>query len=510
MPSVEQLKQRLAQNLKAKRIDGALGALTLLEREEPYEPGWPRRTARLLRAQSDPRGELAALRRALDLQVDQGLVLDAIASCQSILEIAPDDPRTLETLDLLYLEGTPLDGPAAPGVGPPTSTAPAAAPARALGPTSVPAEWGDTEDAPLDSLILTDVVPGARALPDDEGAPAGVNEIPIDLVDAVDESAPDLHLDRWSSSGDLRDVAAAQAVCLPQADEQGAAAETRGERGATLRSELANIPLFGDLDPASLHTLIRRVRALSLEPGQVLFRQGDPANSLYVIVEGAVVPIAEGERRRKLAVLERGSFFGEIGLMTKQPRNATIEALVETKLLAIDRRLVRQLIGDAPSVAKSILRFLRARLIDRQIRANPFFSAFAHGERATVARQFRFLEVADGAKVIERGRAPDGLYVVLSGELAVVGPPAAGEAGVDKELASLGLGDVFGGLSLIDGRLPPGDVVARGKCWLVVLHEGRFRRILEANPRLDRVLRRIADEARASAEAGEPGSAPAL
>ena len=488
MASVEQLKERLAQNLRAKRIDGALGALALLEREEPTEACWPRRTARLLRAQADTKGELAALRRALELQVDQGQVLDAIASCQTILELVPEDARTLDTLDLLYLEGPPIDEGRRARAERTPAPPPAAKPA--LGPTSVPIDWNEAADEPLDSLILTEVVPGARPLPRESGP--GVNEIPIDLVEAVDESAPDLRLDRWSSSNDLRDVAAAQALCLPSDDEAARTADTRGERGASLRSELANIPLFGDLDPASLHTLIRRVRAVSLEPGQVLFRQGDPANSLYVIVEGAVVPIAEGDRRRKLAVLERGAFFGEIGLMTKQPRNATIEALVDTKLLAIDRRLVRQLISEAPSVAKGILRFLRARLIDRQIRTNLFFSAFAHAERASIAKQFRFLEVQDGAKVVERGHVPDGLYVVLSGELSVVSPVAPGTGEPDKELATLGLSDVFGGLSLIEGRLPAGDVVARGKCWLVLLGEGRFRRILDANPRLERVLRRIA------------------
>jgi len=502
MPSVEQLKQRLAQHLKANRIEGALRALSLLEREDSGEPAWPRRTARLLRAQADAKGELAALRRALELQVDQGLVLEAIASCQTILELAPEDPRTVETLDLLY-----MDGPSADAA--PPSAAPAASAAKpslppALGPSSVPSGWGEVSDEPLDSLILTDVVPGARAVAND-GA-ASVNEIPIDLEDAVDESAPDLHLDQWSSSNDLRDIAAAQAACLPPADASKGTSEACGGRGASLRGELANIPLFGDLDPASLHKLVCRVRAVTLEPGQVLFRQGDPANSLYVVVEGAVVPIAEDDRRRKLAVLERGAFFGEIGLMTKQPRNSTIEALVETKLLAIDRRLLRQLIDDAPSVAKSILRFLRARLIDRQIRTNRFFSAFAHGERDAVAKQFRFLEVEDGAKLIERGRAPEGLYVVLSGELGIVGPASPDEQDLDKELAGLGLGDVFGGLSLIDGRLPPGDVVARGKCWLVVLHEGRFRRILEANPRLDRILRRIAQEVAESSASGQEGA----
>lgn len=527
MPSVGRLKQRLAETLKARKFDAALGALKLLAREEPNESGWPRRTAKLLHIRSDTRGELAALRRALELQADQGLVLDAIATCTAILEVAPDDTRTLDTMDLLYLEGPPASGD--DGVAPP-----------ALFDAKAGAAADAERDAPLDSLILTDVVPGARSIQLGVAEPGRINEIPIDLPpfcelgdsplddrsnsedgrSASEENPINLHLERWSSSADLHDLAAAQAASLPAGQGAGRrgtplaggivglpqAESTRLDRGASLRSELANIPLFGDLDPASLHVLIRRVRVVFLEPCQVLFREGDAANSLYVVVEGAVVPIAEGEQRRKLAVLERGQFFGEIGLMTKQPRNATIEALVETKLLAIDRRLVWELIENQPSVAKGILRFFRARLIDRQMQTNAFFSAFVHAERKAVAKQFRFLEVEAGTRVVKHGRAPEGIFVVLSGSLGVFGDPesASSQAGGDnKELAQLGSGDVFGGMALIEGHPPTADVVSHTKCWLIVLGEGRFRRILEANPRLDRVLRRVAMALAAECASGE-------
>ncbi|MAG31208.1 MAG: hypothetical protein CL908_10020 [Deltaproteobacteria bacterium] len=472
MPSVEQLKQHLAHTLRAKQLDAALGALSMLARKQPLDPNWPRRSARLLRARSDQRGELAALRRALELQVDQGRVLDAIASCKAILEIVPKDPRTLETLDLLYLN------------------APQPAPSRAPDEVAVLRE---SMDAPLDSMLLTEVVPDARSVQIADGEPGCITEIPVDVGGSsmqaeADDEVVDLCLDDWSSSQDLCDLAAAQAVVLPSVGQAVTGESGPRERGASLRSELANIPLFGDLDPASLHTLIHKVRVVVLDAGQVLFRQGDPANTLYVVVEGAVVPIAEGERRRKLAVLERGAFFGEIGLMAKQPRNATIEALVETKLLAIDRRVLWALIDKQPSVAKSILRFLRDRLIDRQIRTNLFFSAFAHAEREAVAKQFRILEVTDGTRIVEQGKPPEGLFVVLSGALAVIDR----EGG--KERVELALGDVFGGLSLLEGQPASADVVARGKCWLVLLCESRFRRILDKNPRLVRVIRRLSSE----------------
>jgi CRP-like cAMP-binding protein len=468
MPSVANLKQRLAQTLKAKKLDAALGALTLLARQEPQDSSWPRRAARLMHAASDFEGELAALRRALELQVDQGLVLDAIASCKAILALRPDDAQTLDTLDLLYLNRHQSD----------------------VGSSIRDEHENESTDAPLDSMLLTQVVPGARSVQFADAHPGRISEIPIEeREDAPDEEIPDLRLEEWSPADNVANLAAAQAVCLPSpADTRGRSNSISGKRGTSLRNELANIPLFGDLDSASLHTLISRVRVVLLDAGQVLFRQGDAANSLYVIVEGAVVPIAEGERRRKLAVLERGEFFGEIGLMTKQPRNATIEAIVDTKLLAIDRRVLWELIAKQPSVAKSILRFLRARLIDRQIRTNPFFAAFAHAERGAVARQFRLLEVKDGTRVVEQGKPADGLFVVLSGSLARVGPER------DKAIGEFGLGDVFGGLSLLDGQPSDCGVIAQGKCWLVVLGEGRFRRILAANPRLARVVRRLARE----------------
>jgi CRP-like cAMP-binding protein len=477
MPSVAQLKQRLAQTLKAKKLDVALGMVTLLAHKQPTDPSWPRRAAHLMHAASDFEGELAALRRALELQVDQGLVLDAIASCKAILALRPGDDPALRALDLLHLSESGAN----------------------LGPLMDEIDADASTDAALDSMLLTEMVPGARSVQFADAEPGGVTEIPIDGTNlGHHEEVPNLRLEKMSPTGDLRDLAAAQAACLPMpTDLASRPAPGFGERGASLRKELANTPLFGDLDSASLHTLISKVRVVLLDAGQVLFRQGDAAKSLYVVVDGAVVPIAEGTRRRKLAVLERGAFFGEIGVMTKQPRNATIEAIVDTKLLAIDRRVLWQLIAKQPPVAKSILRFLRARLIDRQIRTNVIFSAFAHADREAVARQFRVLEVRDGTRIVEQGKPTDGLFVVLSGALARVNRAVRDQVG-EKEIGIYGLGDVFGGLSMLDGQPMDCDVIARGKCWLVVLGEGRFRRILEANPQLRRVIRRLADEGQAS------------
>ncbi len=279
-----------------------------LAREQPQEPSWPERAARLFRARADRGGELSAMRRALELQVDQGRVLDAIASCKAILDLVPDDPQTLETLDLLYMEDT---------------RQPHAA--DAFEANAARSESSDDTSAALETLQLTKVVPGARAVQlagPDVDAPGRVSEIPIDGDLGQDESGPlDLRLHPEDSGSDLRDLAAAQRVCLLSEDPlpvrcEELISDRRGRRrGPNSRTCCSS----AWLDLASLHGLIRRVRVVTLEGGQGAVPPGRPRRTASMAAaEGAVVPIAPSERRRKLAVLERGEFFGEIGLPTGQ------------------------------------------------------------------------------------------------------------------------------------------------------------------------------------------------
>ena len=259
--------------------------------------------------------------------------------------------------------------------------------------------------------------------------------------------------------------------------------------GASLRTQLANLPVFATLQPDSLHELIQRSRVVKLAAGEALFHQGDASTSLYVVVEGAVTPIAEGRARRKLAVIESGDFVGEIGLVTHQPRNATVAALVDSRLLAIDRGVLFPMMRKERSLARTVLRPLRERMIDRQIRTNLFFEAFAHAERGAIARQFRLLEVADGTRVVTAGAPPAGLFVVLAGAFEECRP------GSEQALRRLGIGDIFGANALLEDKPAECHVIARGKAWLSVLGESRLRRIVEANPRLVRVVQRLSTSA---------------
>ncbi len=96
---------------------------------------------------------------------------------------------------------------------------------------------------------------------------------------------------------------------------------------------VARIPLFTGLDPGSLAEIVGTVRARTVPPHTVIIRRGERGDAMYLIAAGAVdVGLAEGGTRR----LVQGDFFGEMALLSREPRTATVTAAATTDLLIIE------------------------------------------------------------------------------------------------------------------------------------------------------------------------------
>lgn len=101
------------------------------------------------------------------------------------------------------------------------------------------------------------------------------------------------------------------------------------------------------------------------QDGEVIIRQGQSGDCLYVIQKGKVEVIDEsGGSETKLAELGETEFFGEMGLFEKDVRSATVRALEETKVLTIDKKNFYQTIQKDPSIAYRLLEKLSNRLRD--------------------------------------------------------------------------------------------------------------------------------------------------
>jgi cAMP-dependent protein kinase regulator len=257
--------------------------------------------------------------------------------------------------------------------------------------------------------------------------------------------------------------------------------------GQAAANALASTPLFAGLAQEALEALVQQLTLVQLSGGEVLFHEGDPGDALYVIVEGEVAVSAEGPPRVEMARLGPGSFIGEVALMTDQPRSATVAATQDAELLRIDRKTLSNVLAEHGEVLSAVLRFVRDRLVDRWTRTSPLFRPFDAGQRAELAGRFKFLEIEPNTTLINLGKRPNGLYIVLAGTFVL----RRGSAWV----ASVGPGELIGETALLSGTPFKSEVVAQGKCLALCLPSSDFRELIMTHPS---VLEYIGDAAESS------------
>lgn len=97
--------------------------------------------------------------------------------------------------------------------------------------------------------------------------------------------------------------------------------------------------------------------------GEVLFREGEHGEEMYVIQSGVVQILkAVGGEERPLATLGRGEFLGEMALLNDKPRTATAVVLEDAKCLVIDRATLEQMITSSAEIALRLVKKLARRL----------------------------------------------------------------------------------------------------------------------------------------------------
>jgi CRP/FNR family cyclic AMP-dependent transcriptional regulator len=126
---------------------------------------------------------------------------------------------------------------------------------------------------------------------------------------------------------------------------------------------LANIPLFESLTDDDLSALAERMVEVRYAPGDVIFQQGDPGSTLYIIDDGAVeISHSSGPARSTLATLFTGQYFGELSLFDRAPRSATATAAKESRILTLDGEDLVEYVNRNPSAALRIIAEMSERL----------------------------------------------------------------------------------------------------------------------------------------------------
>ncbi|HZW55113.1 MAG TPA: Crp/Fnr family transcriptional regulator [Nitrososphaerales archaeon] len=122
---------------------------------------------------------------------------------------------------------------------------------------------------------------------------------------------------------------------------------------------LQQVPLFSALNKKQLKTLVDNSSERRYDANEVIEREGDMGVTFYLILNGSV-EVRKG--RRNLAKLGRGQFFGEMALIDKQPRSATVVALEPTSCMLTTAWNFRGFLDSEPKMALALLREMARRL----------------------------------------------------------------------------------------------------------------------------------------------------
>jgi CRP/FNR family cyclic AMP-dependent transcriptional regulator len=119
------------------------------------------------------------------------------------------------------------------------------------------------------------------------------------------------------------------------------------------------VPLFESCSQRELRAISGVVKEVSHPKGTTIAKEGDPGVGLFIIVDGEAEVTIGGKR---MAILRRGDFFGEIALLDGGPRSATVTARTDMRLLGLTEWVFRGLIQEHPTIAVRTLESMAGRL----------------------------------------------------------------------------------------------------------------------------------------------------
>lgn len=516
------LREEAAEATASGKYKRALSAYLELERLEPRDAQWAKRAAETYKRLGNNKNAIDAYERSAERYAQNGFLVQAIAVCKLILQIDPQHSGALGRLSQMneQVGAGPSRAQSYADNNPELHTNPNVQLLRRRdtqagndpisgGTQPLPLLDARHRNKPTTPPYVTPVMPRtkskpislppgaaletvhlAKEVPQSQLSAPGVTVIPIDDedydIEVTTGSSPVIEVEDPDDITLHAEVDEPTELALDDIEEIPLGQPKR--MGQAAQRALAATPLFAGLPHHTLEALVENLTLVPLEKGVALFKEGDPGDALYVIVEGEVSVQAEGPPQVEMARLGPGAFIGEVALMTDQPRSATVTATEQSELLRIDRTTLSTVLAEHGDVLRAVLRFVRERLVDRWMRTSPLFRPFDDEQRNALAARFKFLEIESNTKLLSAGTRPDGLYIVLAGSYQVQRDGAT--------VATVGPGELIGETALLSGGAFKSDVVARGKGLALCLPAADFREMIMTHPHVLEYVGEHAEQSR--------------
>jgi len=307
--------------------------------------------------------------------------------------------------------------------------------------------------------------------------------------------------DRVAPSGsppDYRRLTAADPAAAPVEASQDAliAAATKAasetDSMGSYPDKLPAIPLFSYLDEDAFIAVLSGLNLKRFVKDQKVISEGQPGDSFFILADGDVrVSRTVDNRSVNMAQLHSGAVFGEMALISKAPRTATVTADNDCELLELKRAALEDQAKGLSSVTAALKEFTHARFLANLTGTSAVFKPFPPSIRAEIIKKFQDFPVDPGDELIAEGEEGQGLFLILKGAIEVT---KKNEAGEKKTLARLNEADVFGEISLIQETPTTATCTAVTRGDLLFLPKRDFVAITARHPELKDELSKLTAE----------------
>ncbi len=264
---------------------------------------------------------------------------------------------------------------------------------------------------------------------------------------------------------------------------------------------LASVELFHGLDQPTLRKLESEMEPVRLAAGEVLFRRGDPADSLYLVAEGCLQAVFEraDKTEQVLGQIAAGGCLGEIALLANQPRSATVRAVQPSELMRLTKAGLDRFLAQHPDVKQQLERLAASRQSGQSLAVMDLFRGLDRTALDQVIQDSAWLRLAGGDTLFRQGDPADCLYTVVSGRLEAI---IQAEGGGDPMVQPIGRGTCVGEMALLTDAPRSATVRAVRDSELIRLPRAAFDRLLHDHPQaaveLSRTLARRLQQSDAS------------
>jgi len=267
------------------------------------------------------------------------------------------------------------------------------------------------------------------------------------------------------------------------------------------------LPFLSELTQDSFIAVARSLAILRLKDAEVVMRQGEVGDSLFLVAGGELrVFVQTPGGVKDVAHLFENTLFGEMALITGQPRTASVAVVGEADVIAVSKSALDAVMAAMPAVREGLDRFSRERLIKNLLQTSPLFVPFTKSQQGELLRRFEGHEIESGVDIIREGERGQGLFLILSGEVDVISHASTPKP---VTLAHLRAGDMFGEMSLVTDQPTSATVRATTATTVLFLSREYVERLAEAVPEIQAYFEQMAlNRARDNTLRSDKGAVP--